>query len=99
MKRLMIGIAAASLLSAVSFAAQADERGGRHGISRAPSHASYGAHRVAPRHVRPPRRHYAPPRHYGHDRRHGYSAHSGWGRHYVPRYSGYRHAHDFRHWR
>ena len=87
MKRLMIGIAAASLLSAVSFAAQADERGGRNSFSRTPSHASaYSrAHRAAPRHYQPPRRQYVPPRHFGHYRphtRHGYRAYSGWGRHY-----------------
>ena len=55
MKRLMIGIAAASLLSVLSFTAQADERGARHGFSRMPSHSSaYNrTHRAAPRHYQP----------------------------------------------
>lgn len=107
MKRLMIGVVAASLLSAASLAAQADERGGRQGYSRAPSHApAYDrTHRAVPRHYQPPRRHYAPPaRHYGHYRHfrhygHGYRAHSGWGRHYgAPRY--WRHDHrPYRNWR
>lgn len=99
MKRMMIGIAAASLLSAVSFAAQADERGGRDGYSRTPSHASAYSrtHRAAPRRYQPPRRHLAPQRHYGHYRpyRHGYRAHWGWSRHYgaphYPRYPAHRH--------
>ena len=39
MKRLLIGIAAASLLSTVPFAAQADDRGGRQAFSRGHSHA------------------------------------------------------------
>lgn len=97
MKRLMIGIVAASLLSAVSIAAQADERGGRTGFSRAPSHAPvYGrAQRATPRHYQPPHGRYAPsPRHYGHYRHdgQGYRAHSGWGRHYgAPRHWRYNH--------
>ncbi len=95
MKRLIIGIAAASLLSAVAVAAQAQERGGRNGYSRGPSQApAYSSpHRAAPRHYQP-RRHYAPPRHYGHYRGHyrpygwhRYRAHPGW-RH---RYGGPRH--------
>jgi len=100
MKRLMIGIAAASLLSAVSFTAQADERGGRSGFSRGPAHApAYGhAQRAAPRHYQPPRRHVAPPRHYGHPRSYGYRAHSGWGSHYrAPRHWGYNHR-AYRRW-
>jgi len=106
MKRLMIGIAAASLLSAVSFAAQADERGGRQSFSRAPSHApAYSrAQRATPRHYRQPLRHYAPPRHFGHYRapyaRHGYRAHSNWGRHYrAPQHSRYQGRwYGHRHW-
>lgn len=91
MKRLMIGIAAASLLSAVPFTAQADERGGRNGFSRGPTHAPAYSHarRAAPRHYQP-RRHVAPPRHYGHSRSYGYRAHSGWGHRYgAPRYGSY----------
>ena len=106
MKRLMIGIAAASLLTAVSFAAQADERGGRHGFSRAPSHApAYSrADRAAPRHFQPQRRHYAPQRHYGHYRpqaRHGYRAYPSWSRHYnAPRHwRYYQRPYGYRHWR
>ena len=104
MKRLIIGIAVASLLSAVSIAAQAEERGGRNGYSRAQSHASTHdrAHRAGPRHYQPPRRHYAPPpRHYGHYRHYsrGYSAHSGWGRHYgAPRHWRFDHR-PYRNWR
>ena len=98
MKRLMIGIAAASLLSALSFAAQADERGARHGYSRTPSHSSAYSrtHRAAPRHYQPQRRHVAPQRHYGHYRSygHGYRAQWGWNRHYgashYPRYKAHR---------
>jgi hypothetical protein len=101
MKRLMIGIAAATLLSAVSITAQADERGGRNGFSRGPTHAPVYSHarRAAPRHYQPPRRHVAPPRHYGHSRSHyghsrsyGYRAHSAWGHRYgAPRHWGYNH--------
>ncbi len=105
MKRLMIGIVAASLLSAVSFTAQADERGGRSGYSRAPSYApAYSrSHRAAPRHYQPPRRNYAPsPRNYGHYRPYyggGYRAHSGWGRQFgAPRHGRYDHR-SYRNWR
>ena len=92
MKRLMIGLAAATLLSTVPLAAQAEDRGGRHGFSRAPSHApAYSrAYRAAPRHSEP-HRHFTPPRHYGHYRWHGYRAYPGWGRHYgVPRHGYFR---------
>lgn len=105
MKRLMIGIAAASLLSAVSFAAQADERAARQSFSRAPTHApAYSrTHRAAPRHSQQPRRRYAVPRHYGHYRpqaRHGYRAHSGWGRHYGPPRGAFGYyGGTYRHWR
>jgi hypothetical protein len=103
MKRLMIGIAAASLLSAVSFTAHADERGGRSGFSRGSAHAPAYSHaqRAAPRHYQPSRRHVAPPRHYGHSRSYGprgYRAHSGWGHRYgAPRHWGYSHR-TYRRW-
>lgn len=103
MKRLMIGIVAASLLSAGSFAAQAEERGGRNGYSHTPSHASAydRAHRAGPRHDQP-RRHYAPrARQYNHYRHygHGYRAYSGWGRHYsAPRHGRFDHR-PYRNWR
>jgi len=100
MKRLMIGIAAASLLSALSFAAQAEERGARHGFSRTPSHASsYSrSHGAASRHYREPRRHYAPHRHYGHYRpyRHGYRAHLGWDRRYGAQHYSRHHQRPYR---
>jgi hypothetical protein len=92
MKRLIIGIATATLLSTVSFATQADERGGRSEYSRGPTHAPAYSHaqRAAPRHYQPSRRHVAPARHYGHPRSYGYRAHSGWGSRYgAPRHYGY----------
>jgi hypothetical protein len=104
MKRVMIGIAVASLLSAVSFTAQADERGGRNGYSRGSTHApAYGhAQRAAPRHAQQSRRHYAPPYQYGPSRAygaHGYRAHSAWGGRYgASRHWGYNHR-AYRHWR
>ncbi|MGB8437464.1 MAG: hypothetical protein WCE38_24735 [Burkholderiales bacterium] len=100
MKRLMIGIAAATLLSTASFATQADERGGRNGYSRGPTHSPAYSHaqRTAPRHYQPSRRHVAPPRHYGHSRSYGYRGHSGWGSHYrAPRHWGYTHR-AYRRW-
>ena len=105
MKRLMIGLAAATLLSTLPLAAQAEDRGGRHGFSRAPSHApAYSrAHRAAPRHYQP-RRHFTPPRSYGHYRPYrgyGYRAHPGWHRHYsVPRHGYFRaRPYGYRYWR
>jgi len=105
MKRLVIGIAAASLLSAVSLGAQADERGGRQSFSRANSHTPVYSRteRAAPRHYQPPRRHYAPPRHdcrYRPQARHGYRAHPGWGRHFGPPRGAFRYyGHPYRPWR
>lgn len=92
MKRLMIGIATATLLSTASFATQADERGGRNGYSRGPAHspASSHAQRTAPRHYQQSSGHYTLPRHYGHPRSHGNHAHSGWGSRYgASRHWGY----------